>query len=104
MIYLEATLQVVPGKMREFMDVFEKEFLPENNKLGRKLLAQWFTSIGTLDEVTDLWVYDDLGQMQRFQEARTKSPGFAKASERVRALIAHETTRLMVPTPLSEMK
>ncbi len=34
MIYLEATLQVVPGKMREFMDVFEKEFLPENNKLG----------------------------------------------------------------------
>jgi hypothetical protein len=42
--------------------------------------------------------------MQRFQEARAKSPEFAKASEHLRALIAYETTRLMVPTPLSELQ
>ena len=104
MIYLEASLRVVPGKMNEFMQVFEKEFLPASNKLGRKLVAQWRTTVGTLDEVTDLWGYDDLAHMQRVQEARAKNPEFIKASEHLRSLIAYETTRLMVPTPLSAMK
>jgi len=104
MIYVEASIRVVPGKMNEFMEVFEKEILPSSNKLGRKLVAQWRTTIGTLDEITDLWAYDDLTHMQRFQEARAKSPEFTKASEHLRALIAFETTRLMVPTPLSSMK
>jgi hypothetical protein len=104
MIYLEATLRVMPGKMHEFMDVFEKEFLPSNTKLGRKLLGQWFTTIGTLDEVNAIWGYDDLTHMQRFNEARAKSAEALKASEHLRPLIAYETVRLMAPTPLSPMK
>jgi hypothetical protein len=90
--------------MKELMEVFEKEYLALSNKFGRKLAAQWTTTIGTLDEVVDLWVYEDLAHMQRFNEARAKSPEFAKASENLRALIAYEEVRLMVPTPLSEMK
>ncbi len=104
MIHLEASLEVVSGKINEFMEVFEKEFLPASNKLGRKLVAQWRTTIGTLDEITDLWAFDDLTDMQRFQEARVKSPELIKASEHLRSLIAHEATRLMVPTTLSPMK
>ncbi|MFC1860159.1 NIPSNAP family protein [Chloroflexota bacterium] len=104
MIYVEASLRVVPGKMDELMQVFKNEYLPASNKLGRKLIAQWHTTIGTLDEITDLWAYDDLTHMQRFQEARAKSPEFTKASRHLRALVAHETTRLMVPTPLSSMQ
>jgi hypothetical protein len=104
MIYLEASLRVVPGKMKELMEVFEKEYLPLSNKFGRKLLAQWTTTIGTLDEVVDLWVYEDLAHMQHFNEARSKSPEFVKASEHLRALIAYEEVRLMVPTSLSEMQ
>ncbi len=104
MIYLEATLRVAPGKMNEFMGVFEKEYLPCSNKLGRKLVAQWRTSIGTQSEITDLWAYDDLTHMQRFQDARAKSPEFAKATEHLMSLIAYETTRLMVPTSLSSLK
>ncbi len=104
MIYLEASLQVVPGKVNEFMEIFEKELLPASNRLGRKLVAQWRTTIGTLDEITDLWAYDDLTHMQRFQEARARSQEYNKASEHLRPLIAHETTRLMVPTALSELK
>jgi len=104
MIYLEASLRVVPGKMKELMEVFEKEYLPLSNKFGRKLVAQWATTIGALDEVVDLWAYEDLTHMQRFNEERANSSEFAKASEHLRALIAYEEVRLMVPTPLSELK
>lgn len=104
MIYVEASLRVVPGKMNELMEVFSKEFLPNSNKLGRRLVAQWQTTIGTLDEVVNLWEYDDLTHMQRFQEARQRSQEMTKAYENLRALIAYETTRLMVPTSLSPLK
>ena len=104
MIYIEASLRVVPGKMNELMEIFEKEFLPEGKKLGMNLVAQWRTTIGTLDEITDLWGYDDLAHVQRVQEARAKSPKFIKAAGHIRALIAYEATRLMVPTSLSAMK
>ena len=104
MIYVEASLRPVPGKMRELMQVFEKEYLPLSNKLGRKMLGQWTTSIGTLDTLVDIWVYEDLNHMQRFNEARAKMPEFAVASEHLRALIAYEETRLLVPTPLSDLK
>ena len=104
MIYIEASLRVVPGKMNELMEVFEKEFLPEGKKVGMNLVAQWRTNVGTLDEIVDLWGYDDLTQMQRVQEARAKSPEFLKAAGHLRALIAYEETRLMTPTSLSEMK
>jgi len=101
MIYLEASIKVAPGKMNEFMEVFSKEYLPASEKLGRKLTAQWRTIVGTLDEVVDLWAYDDFAHMQRFQEARQKDEAIIKAGERLRPLIAHETTRLLAPTPYS---
>jgi len=104
MIYVEASLRPVPGKMKELMEVFEKEYLPLSNKLGRKLLGQWTTTIGTLDTVVDIWVYDDLAHMQRFNEVRAKSKEFTVASEHLRALIAFEETRLLMPTTLSELK
>jgi len=104
MIYLEATIEVVPGKMNEFMEVLSKEYLPASEKLGRKLAAQWQTLVGTLDEVVDLWAYDDLAHMQRFQEARQKDEEILKAGERLRSLIAHETTKLLMPTPYSAIK
>ena len=104
MVYVEASLRVVPGKMNEFMTAFEKDFLPVSNELGRKLIAQWRTTVGTLDEIVNLWGYDDLAHMQRIQQAGTESPEFIEAGTHLRSLIAYETTRLMVPTPLSSMK
>ena len=104
MIYIEATLRVLPGKMNEFMEVFEKEFLPASNKVGRKLVAQWRTTTGTLSEITDLWSYDDLTHMQRVFEEMAKSSEYVEATHHLGSLIAYEETKLMAPTPLSAMK
>jgi hypothetical protein len=104
MIYLEASLRPVPGKMKELMEVLNKEYLPLSNKLGRKLAGQFTTTIGTLDTVTDIWVYEDFNHMQRFNDERAKMPEFTVASDHLRALIAYEETRLMIPTAISQMK
>ncbi len=104
MIFLEASLRPVPGKMKELTDVLNNEYVPASARLGRKLMGQWTVAIGTLDTLVDLWVYDDLAHMQRFNEARAKSPEFAAVTEKLRALIAYEETRLMYPTAISQIK
>ena len=104
MIYFEATIKVAPGKMNEFMEVLSKEYVPASQKLGRKLVGQWRTLVGTLGEVINLWAFDDLAHMQRFQEAQQKDEEILKIGKRLVPLIAHETTKLLVPTPYSALR
>jgi hypothetical protein len=104
MIYLEAQLTVEHGKMDEFMEIFEKVIVPESTKMNRILIGQWRTSIGTLGEITNLWSYEDLAAMQRFNESRAKNPTLSKAFERLTACVSHETLKLMVPTKASPLK
>ena len=73
MIYLLAVVRVVPGKSGEFAELFEKEMLPAAKAIGWNLVAQWNTSVGTQAEVTDLWAYRDLEDMQRVHDAMAKS-------------------------------
>jgi hypothetical protein len=103
-IYLEMTVQVVPGKVNELLEVFSKEFLPACEKLGAKLVGQWQTTIGNANEITDLWVYDDLTHLQRFREARQHSEEIKKALDKMWPLFRYESSRLLAPTPLSAMK
>lgn len=103
MIYMLAVVSVVPGKSREFAEVFEKELLPAAKAIGWNLVAQWNTTVGTQAEVTDLWAYRDLDDMQRVNEAMAKSRQFQSAFAHIEPLIAHETTKLMVPTPNSTL-
>jgi hypothetical protein len=104
MLYMMAKIQVAPGKMEEFTKVFNEEFAPSCARLGRKLVGQWKTYIGDMDEVTDLWQYHDLTDMQRFNEARMKDDRYLKALTKLGPLVAHETMKLMYPTALSPMK
>lgn len=104
MIYLQASITVEHDKINEFMEIFEKEIVPESTKMNRILIGQWRTSIGTLGEITNLWSYEDLTAMQRFNEARAKNPALIKAFDRLTALVSHETLKLMVPTKASPLK
>ncbi len=60
--------------------------------------------IGEKEEVTNLWVYDDLAHLQRVLDTCAKSPEFTEAANLLRSLISYEATKIMVPTPLSPMK
>ena len=110
MVYVLATIKVEPGKMQEFLDTFWNQYLPltdkicAENRVGRKLVAQWQTTVGRLDEVVDLWAYDDLMTLQRYREVRLNSEEFRKHGTAIRALISEEVLKVIVPTPHSPLK
>ena len=104
MLYLQATVQVAPGKMEEFLEVFSNDYITETQRLGRKLVAQWQTVVGPRNEIIDIWAHDSFADLDRFYEARGKSEIMQKAISRIRPLIAWETTKILKPTQFSPLK
>ena len=111
MIYVLATIQVKIGMLDEWLDIFWNRHMPlreklfTTHKIESKLAAQWQTHIGTYCEMTNLWSYADLENMQRWWEVRGK--GGEKYTEAVTALqlcTASENIKIMQATPRSALQ
>lgn len=69
MIYFLVTAQVQRGKMKEWLDLYEKHFLPAAKRHGQRLIGAWRTSVGTYDEVTDLYAFESFTEFERIRKA-----------------------------------
>ena len=103
MIYLHVTIQLQRGKMNEFCSIFEKEIVPIWNKHGQKLAAAWKTTVGAYDEVTDLWAFDSLAEMERIRSAISQDPKAMEAAMKTTPLVIKEVSKIMLPLPYSPM-
>jgi hypothetical protein len=72
MIYLHEILDVKPGAMGEFLDGFEREYLPAAQRHGVALVACWETvfSQGEPPEAIALWELADWAHLGRLNEAQ----------------------------------
>ncbi|MFH1480133.1 MAG: NIPSNAP family protein, partial [Pseudomonadota bacterium] len=91
MVYLIAYLKVVSGKNEEFLDILQNEYIPIIvNRYGWKLIACWQTQVGDLDQVIDIWGFDDFNQFWASREAMYKDPEYKEARKKVRSLLHEE--------------
>jgi NIPSNAP len=97
MLFVEATLKVAPGKLREFNELLKNDLVPLMERHGAKLIAAWGNLTGAQDVVTDLWLYDDLAHLQRVQESWTSDPAMRDSFKKLQTLSPWETTKLLAP-------
>ncbi len=104
MIYMLVTLQVQRGKMKEWTELFEKHFLPATQRHGQKLLGAWKTTIGTYDEITDLYAFESWSEFERIRKALFQDPEVQKYLPQLNAICGYEISKVMEPLAYSEMK
>ena len=105
MVYLIAYLKVISGKNKDFHDVLQNEYVPILvNKYGWKLVACWQTQIGDLDQVIDIWGFDDINQFWTDREAMFKDTEYKEARKKVRSLLKEEIIEFATPLPASPLK
>ena len=104
MIYLMATLDVIPDKMGEFVEFLEKEGVPLFDRFGLKLVGSWTTTVGTMNQVVDLWACESLEHFGRAMTAMVRDPEFRKLDSKLRTITTSETTKLLWPLPCSPMR
>ncbi len=107
MVYLHVIIQIRRGKLDEWVARYEKEYRPIANRHGQKLVGSWSTSIGAYDEVTSIYAFENMGELERIRQEVSKDPDrikmLAMPSPNV-SLINSEISKVMVPLPYSPLK
>ena len=104
MIYLNATLQVVPGKVPEFDKFLGKQFSPYLEKLGARFVGSWSTLVGNQSEITDLWCFENAGHYEEVMQQIMRDPEALPLISTLNTIIAKENTKLMYPLRCSPLK
>ncbi len=103
MIYEMRIYTVLPGKVGELNNLFEKEGLPVINDYS-KLVGWWSTEVGPLNQVVHLWAYNDAGHREQVRAAQNADPRLQAYRPKVLALLVNQTNMLLTPSNFSPLK
>jgi NIPSNAP len=104
MIYELRTYRLKVGALAEFLGVLG-ELVPHLERNGGSPFGVWYTDVGTLNEVTQLYGWNDFAHRTEVN-ARWKAdadPQKAALQLRARGLMVKQEAKLLQPAPFSRM-
>lgn len=97
MIYELMTIDVVPGKAKEFNQLWFKESLPVWEKHGIEHLGSWETLVGKSNEIVRLFAYKDLAHFEQWRNFLTEDEEGKALMKKVWVYIAHLEKKILKP-------
>jgi hypothetical protein len=104
MIYVMHIRKIIPDKMNEYNEFQVKEYQPMLKKRGMKVVAYWTTMIGPAGESVAVFAFNDLADMQKYNEEGAKNPEFQKLAAKLMALTVSSNSRILNPCAWSPIK
>lgn len=95
---------IVPRKMKQYLAIFEEYGLPVQKRAGLNLLGYFVHTSGSLNKVTHLWSFENLGEMEKIRARRDADPAWADYQARTDGLVAAQENSLTTPAPFSPIK
>lgn len=98
------TYTVLPGKTREYLEIYEEHARQvQLSHLGG--LVGYFTSeVGPLNEVVHIWAYKDWQDRAERRKSMWSDPRFDNAAARLYPLIQRQENKLLTPTSFSPLR
>ena len=93
-----------PGKLPEFIRIYEQEGLEVQKRILGNMLGYFITEIGTLNEVVHLWGYEDLKQRQDRRALLAADPTWQGYLAKILPLIQTMESKILVPTRFSPIQ
>lgn len=93
-----------PGKLAEFLPVFEREGLPVQSKYCGHLVGYFTAESGMLNQAVQLWAYKDSNDRDERRAALWRDPAFAVLGEKLLPLIQAQENKLLRPTAFSPLR
>jgi len=104
MLYLLADIEVAPGKMQEFKDVFGGPYYDRLRTLGRQLTGAWETEIGPRNTIVDLWQFKDGADLFAMRDKQRGDKVLAQLDKQLRPMISHHNLRILRPLSYSPLQ
>ena len=96
MIYDVRTYDFKPGGVESYIELVREQGLAIRESHGAKLAGWYYTQIGTLNQVIQIWAYDDLQDMENKMKAISSEPRWANEYlPRVQQLVVSARNQIM---------
>jgi len=99
------TYTMVPGRLAAFLELYEKDGLPIQEKHLGKPIGYFVTEIGTLNQVVHLWGYESQGDRERRRNAMEKDPDWIAYRKKSGATgnVQHQENKILKSTSFSPL-
>ena len=99
MLVEQRTYTTQPGKVREYLALYEAEGLPLQRRLLGRLVGSYRSEFGALNQVIHLWAYTDLNEREQRRAAMLADPDFQAYVRKMLPLLVSQESRILVPAP-----
>ena len=93
-----------PGKVPEYLKLYQEEGMPIQTKYLPAMVGYYFTEVGTMNLVVHMWAYEDLKQRSELRAKMQADPGWQAYVKKIHGLIQSQETRIMNPAPFFTAK
>ncbi|WP_148254168.1 NIPSNAP family protein [Aidingimonas lacisalsi] len=99
------TYTMVPGRLKAFLELYEREGLPIQQKHLGNLLGYFVTETGDLNQVVHMWGYESAADREARRTAMENDPdwiAYRKKSAEA-GNVQHQTNKLLRSTSFSPL-
>lgn len=97
MIVEQRTYTIAPGKVPGFLAAYEEFGLPVHRDIYQRLVGYYVAESGVLNQVVQLWEFDDLEERARRRAAVQADPRWVKYMQQVSGMVLQQESRLLSP-------
>ncbi len=100
------TYTMVPGRLKAFLDLYEREGLPVQVRHQGQPVGYFVTEVGTNNQVVHLWQYDSMGHREQQRAALDADPDWVayRIKSAATGNVQHQENKILKPVSFSPMK
>ncbi|PPE70304.1 NIPSNAP family protein [Caldimonas thermodepolymerans] len=95
----QRTYVLQPGKVREYLALYESMGLAPQKRILGRLVGYYSSEIGGLNQVVHMWAFKDLDERQERRARLQADPEFRAYVSRMLPLLVSQTSQILVPAP-----
>lgn len=103
MVIEERIYTIQPGRMKEYLALYEGEGLPIQSKVLR-MLGYFQTECDSQNQVVHLWAYDSMDDRSRRRAELQVAPGWKDYVAKVKPFYTQQECRILAPLPWSPIR
>jgi hypothetical protein len=101
MIVEERIYTLHPGKVPEYMRLYEEEGFAIQKAILGNLVGWYFTDFGPQNQIVHMWGYDTYAERDRRRAALQNSDAWRAFLGKIRPLILRQENKTLIPAPWS---
>jgi hypothetical protein len=104
MIVDHRTYELQPGRLRDFLALYEKEGLSVQSKHLGNPIGYYTTEVGNVNEIVHMWGYADLADRTKRRAAMAADPAWHAYLAKSKEFMKTMNNKILVPTSFSPTK